>query len=66
MFTSLSHDMRTPLNAITNSLQLSSLIVRGNEKENRSSLMKQMQPVNLSLQDSNDLFRLVRFHLDCY
>ena len=27
MFTSLSHDMRTPLNAITNSLHLSSFIV---------------------------------------
>ena len=28
MFTNLSHDMRTPLNAITNSLQLSKLIIK--------------------------------------
>ena len=33
MFTSLSHDMRTPLNAITNSLQLSSLIVEEMKKK---------------------------------
>ena len=43
MFTSLSHDMRTPLNAITNSLQLIGITIE--EIENKISKIKDIENI---------------------